>query len=154
MKYAKTAGAVVATAALSLTLMGCSSTPAPTSDEGSKDQSAIEQDDDSSASSSSSKSSTSSSSSSSSTSSKSSGASSYSSSYDDDDDDYSSSSSSTTERRQTYAQTDPDGWSYMEYNDGSAEITDGWGMVARDTDGDGDLDKISTDSGESWEDFE
>ncbi len=42
----------------------------------------------------------------------------------------------------------------MEYDDGSAEITDGWGMVARDTDGDGELDIISTDSGESWEDFE
>lgn len=103
----------------------------------------------------SSKSSSSSSSSSNSNSKSSSSQKSY--SYDDDYDySYSSSSSksSASDRRQTYAHTYDDGWSYMEYNDGSAEITDGWGMVARDTDGDGELDKISTDSGETWEDFE
>lgn len=108
-----------------------------------------------SSSSTSSKSSSSSSSSSNSSSKSSSSQKSY--SYDDDDDyshSSSSSKSSASDRRQTYAHTYDDGWSYMEYNDGSAEITDGWGMVARDTDGDGELDKISTDSGETWEDFE
>ena len=147
MKHLKTVGALAAAAALSFTLAGCSSSPTVESDD--EGSTGIEQDDGAS-------SSTSSNSRSSNTGSSSKSSSSYK-SYDDDDD-YShgsnSSSGSTSERRQTYAQTDPDGWSYMEYNDGSAEITDGWGMVARDTDGDGELDKISTDSGETWEDFE
>lgn len=145
----KTIGAFVTTTALSLTLLGCSSSPNVESDaEGS---SSMEQEKDSPSSSSKSVDDSDSSSSSTPSSSSSSHK-----SYDDDDDGYSSSSSSdkSSDRRQTYAHTDPDGWSYMEYNDGSAEITDGWGMVARDTDGDGELDKISTDSGESWEDFE
>lgn len=151
MLQLKIIGALATSAALSLTLIGCSSTPTVESNDGSSDS--IEQEKESTTTTS-----NSANDSNSSSTSKPSSSSSPHKSYDDDDDGYSYSPSSSggtsSDRNQTYAHTDPDGWSYMEYDDGSAEITDGWGMVARDTDGDGELDIISTDSGESWEDFE
>lgn len=72
----------------------------------------------------------------------------------------SSSSSSTTppnygsrEDGMTSSRTDEDGYSYYEYDDGSAEVTDGYGNVGRDSDGDGSLDSFSFDGGETWEEF-
>lgn len=51
------------------------------------------------------------------------------------------------------SRTDEDGYSYYEYDDGSAEVTDGYGNVGRDSDGDGSLDTYSFDGGETWEEF-
>lgn len=36
--------------------------------------------------------------------------------------------------------------------DGSKEWTDGWGTVVQDVDGDGNPDRVSYDSGETWVD--
>lgn len=38
-------------------------------------------------------------------------------------------------------------------SDGTKEWTDGWGTVVRDTDGDGEPDIVSRDSGETWEEL-
>lgn len=54
----------------------------------------------------------------------------------------------------TYQSRDEDGYSYYEYSDGSAEITDGYGNVGRDSDGDGTIDELSYDSGETWESYD
>ena len=43
-----------------------------------------------------------------------------------------------------------DGTIIYENPDGSLEVTDGWGNVVKDTDGDGLADSFSIDGGESW----
>ena len=45
---------------------------------------------------------------------------------------------------------DDDGTIYYKNPDGSLEVTDGWGNVVKDTDGDGMADSYSIDGGESW----
>ena len=45
---------------------------------------------------------------------------------------------------------DDDGTIYYENPDGSLEVTDGWGNVVKDVDGDGMADSCSIDGGESW----
>lgn len=62
-----------------------------------------------------------------------------------------SSSSNSSSKKETDSYYNPkDGSSLYEYSDGSKEITDGYGNVGRDKDGDGKLDEISTDSGKTW----
>lgn len=39
------------------------------------------------------------------------------------------------------------------YDDGSREYTDGYGNVVRDSDGDGEIDMVSVDGGETWFDY-
>ena len=74
--------------------------------------------------------------------------------YEDDDrrDDGSSSLDGTTTTLgdgtvMTYGN---DGTIYYENPDGSLEVTDGWGNVVKDVDGDGMADSYSIDGGESW----
>ena len=43
-----------------------------------------------------------------------------------------------------------DGSSIYANKDGSVDVTDGYGNVGRDTDGDGELDAFSSDGGNSW----
>ena len=45
---------------------------------------------------------------------------------------------------------DDDGIIYYENPDGSLEVTNGWGNVVKDIDGDGLADSYSIDGGESW----
>lgn len=45
------------------------------------------------------------------------------------------------------------GNSWYVYEDGSKEYTDGFGNVVRDSDGDGEIDMVSTDGGGSWSDY-
>ncbi|QOS66732.1 hypothetical protein GS424_009145 [Eggerthella guodeyinii] len=62
-----------------------------------------------------------------------------------------SSSSNSSSKKETGSYYNPkDGSSLYEYSDGSKEITDGYGNVGRDKDGDGKLDEISTDGGQTW----
>ena len=49
---------------------------------------------------------------------------------------------------------DGDGNYYYLNPDGSIEVTDGWGNVGIDTDLDGEFDSYSTDSGETWRDWD
>lgn len=66
-------------------------------------------------------------------------------------DSHSNSSSSSSSKKETDSYYNPkDGSSLYEYSDGSKEITDGYGNVGRDKDGDGKLDEISTDGGKTW----
>lgn len=77
--------------------------------------------------------------------------------YDyDDDHDYDSGDSSslggttTTLDDGTVMTYVDDGTIYYENPDGSLEVTDGWGNVVKDIDGDGAADSYSIDGGESW----
>ena len=75
--------------------------------------------------------------------------------YDYDDYDYDDGSSSlggttTTLDDGTVMTYDDDGTIYYEKPDGSLEVTDGWGNVVKDIDGDGMADSYSIDGGESW----
>ena len=45
---------------------------------------------------------------------------------------------------------DEDGYIITEKKDGSTEITDGWGLTGKDSNGDGVMDKYSTDGGKTW----
>lgn len=45
---------------------------------------------------------------------------------------------------------DSKGYGHYTNPDGTTEITDGYGNVGKDTDGDGKLDVYSSDSGKTW----
>lgn len=71
--------------------------------------------------------------------------------YDYDDGDSSSLGGTTTTLDDGTVMTyDDDGTIYYENPDGSLEVTDGWGNVVKDIDGDGAADSYSIDGGESW----
>lgn len=66
----------------------------------------------------------------------------------------SSKSSSSSSKKETGSYYDTGTGSTMyKYSDGSSEITDGWGNVWRDNDGDGDPDEYSTDGAKSWKQY-
>lgn len=132
-----TIGTFAASAALVICLSGCSSTEIKAEDSESAQSTPTYSSDKKSSNSYSS--STPSSSSSSSSSSKSSTSNS------------SSSSSSTSTKKETDRYHDSSTNANMyKYSDGTSAVTDGWGNVWRDTDGDNDPDEYSTDSGKSW----
>ena len=62
----------------------------------------------------------------------------------------SSSSSSRNKSGDSSMYIDKDGTGYIFNEDGSREVTDGYGNVVKDKDGDGDADSISTDGGQTW----
>ncbi len=62
----------------------------------------------------------------------------------------SSSSSSKSKKNNTTSYYDKNGNGYYFNSDGSVEVTDGYGRVVKDTNGDGTVDKVSTDGGKSW----
>lgn len=67
-----------------------------------------------------------------------------------DDDPSSLGGTTTTLDDGTIMTYEDDGTIIYENPDGSLEVTDGWGNVVKDTDGDGLADSFSIDGGESW----
>ncbi len=66
----------------------------------------------------------------------------------------SGSGSSTTytykDKTGTKGYIDDKGYGHYTNKDGTTEVTDGYGNVGKDTDGDGKLDTYSSDSGKTW----
>ena len=71
-------------------------------------------------------------------------------SHEYDDDSSSLGGTTTTLDDGTIMTYEDDGTIIYENPDGSLEVTDGWGNVVKDTDGDGLADSFSIDGGESW----